>query len=74
MRLCPEHAQQLTYQKREQQRHAQEAAAAKGGRKRRRSESQPMAERAQGSDAGPVGGRASAHGDRLDAALEGLFP
>ena len=74
MRLCPEHAQQLTYQKREQQRRALDAAAVKGSRKRRRSESQPAAEKAQRSEGGPIGGQASAAGDGLDAALDGLFP
>ncbi len=92
VRLCPEHAQQLTYQKHQQLLRAQEAAASKtrsrspgsGSRKRRCIESEP-AEGQQGelgarerlsTDVPPCAPAAvkSSKPDRLDAALEGLFP
>ncbi|KAK9835322.1 hypothetical protein WJX81_001817 [Elliptochloris bilobata] len=73
VRLCPEHAQQLTYQKRQQLLRAQEAAAKKGSQKRRRGDSQPAAEQVQGGTDSQDGTHAAKAG-RLDAALEGLLP
>lgn len=88
VRLCPEHAQQLTYQKHQQLLRAHQETRSQspgsGKHKRRRINSEP-AEGQQGelgrregrsadvSQSAPAAVKSSKP-DRLDAALEGLFP
>ena len=89
VRLCPEHAQQLTYQKHQQLLRAHEAetrsrSPGSGTRKRRRIESEPAegqqseleAREGRSAEAPPSAPAAvkSSKPDRLDAALDGLFP
>ncbi len=73
VRLCPEHAQQLTFQKQQQLRRERDAAAERAQpRKRRRQGEEPAAEGRRGAAAqGPA---EAAEDGRVDAALAGMFP
>jgi len=76
VRLCPEHAQQLTFQKQQQLRRSRDAAAERAQpRKRRRQGEEPPADGRPGAAAqGPAEVAEAAEDGRADVALAGLFP